>query len=393
MRTFSSGPLALALLLALAAAGCDSGGDTPGGTATADGTVTNSFGLPLQGAEVTMTPAASGERSAAGRASLTAVSCTTTTNASGQFSCPGLPAGSYTVTITVPGYGAQTFNATVSGDGSVTLSIPPVTGQGTINATLINALTGAALAGASVECRRQLPDGTYGPVEFTATASPTGQISLTGVFTGEAQCTATAGGLTIPLQISVTPTTTGTVAATPPPPAGQYRVVLTWGETPSDLDSHLTGPDDSGSRFHVYYANRSFGDNNLDTDDTSAFGPETVTIVPGNAAGTYRYSVFNYSDQSGGGAAGIHTGAAKVRLYNSSGLLATFEAPAPSADNGGLDANTWRVFEITIGNGSPLIAGSTPGGIGYRRASGSGDVGTFLTGGPAPTVEKARVAL
>ena len=72
---------------------------------------------------------------------------------------------------------------------------------------------------------------------------------------------------------------------------GLLQIVLTWGETPRDLDSHLLGPaDENGDDyFHVYYRDKNAysedGDviANLDLDDTSSYGPETTTIY--NLAG------------------------------------------------------------------------------------------------------------
>ena len=63
----------------------------------------------------------------------------------------------------------------------------------------------------------------------------------------------------------------------------EYRIVLTWSSTPSDLDSHLSGPLSTGERFHVYYSDMSAFDNGqtvatLDLDDTSSYGPETITL-------------------------------------------------------------------------------------------------------------------
>ena len=57
----------------------------------------------------------------------------------------------------------------------------------------------------------------------------------------------------------------------------KFRIVLTWGESPSDLDSHLTIPS-YDKRSHVYYGLRNFGvlTNMLDRDDASSFGPETI---------------------------------------------------------------------------------------------------------------------
>jgi hypothetical protein len=130
------------------------------------------------------------------------------------------------------------------------------------------------------------------------------------------------------------------------PPAGSYRIVLTWGETPSDLDSHLTGPDGASGRFHVYFGSSNpvtFA--NLDRDDTSSFGPETVTVEPLHN-GIYRYSVHNYSQRNNLADApgGIFRSPARVQVYSSQGLINTFTAPQPPA---GTQANTWRVFEMT----------------------------------------------
>jgi hypothetical protein len=78
------------------------------------------------------------------------------------------------------------------------------------------------------------------------------------------------------------------------------RIVLTWGLNPSDLDSHLTGPAIGGDRFHVYFVNRTYSEGGvtyaeLDVDDVSSFGPETISIYE-QIAGTYRYSVHDYTN-------------------------------------------------------------------------------------------------
>jgi hypothetical protein len=95
------------------------------------------------------------------------------------------------------------------------------------------------------------------------------------------------------------------VSLTISPPV--FQASLTWGESPDDLDAHLTGPcdpDDGGcsDRFHVYFANEGTLDSPpwayLDTDDVSSFGPEIMSIskcIPG----TYRYSVNNSTELPG----------------------------------------------------------------------------------------------
>lgn len=63
----------------------------------------------------------------------------------------------------------------------------------------------------------------------------------------------------------------------------EIRVVLTWGASPRDLDSHMTGPASDGDRFHVFYSHKKYTENGikkvgLDVDDTTSYGPETITI-------------------------------------------------------------------------------------------------------------------
>ena len=370
--------LFLCLVFAVVAAGCD----TTGTGSNATGTVTNTFSRPVQGATVVMSDGAT-------------AACTATTNADGEFECD-VPAGAYTVTVTASGYGPATASVTV-GEGGGTVVIPALVGLGSISATLVNGLTGAPIPNAAVECRRQIDNATTSGVEFTATSDAAALLAVTGVFTGNARCTAAADGTTIPLNITIGTTTTGTVVATPPPAAGSFRVVLTWGENPSDLDSHLTGPITGGSdRFHVYYSDDAYEGHNLDVDDVSSFGPETITIVPAGVNGMYRYSVHNYSEQGSDGASnpteGIAASGAEVRLYDANGLIRTYTPPPATAANGGDDADTWRVFELTVNGSNVSIAGAEPNGMGYFQATGSGDVTVFLTGGPAPTTDK-RLAL
>lgn len=158
------------------------------------------------------------------------------------------------------------------------------------------------------------------------------------------------------------------------PPAGSYRIVLSWDEQPSDLDSHLSGPDGDGGRFHVYYANRSFGEiADLDRDDVTSFGPETITVAL-EEDGMYRYSVHNYSNQGSNGSQGIageieNSIRARVQVYSDQGLVREYRAPAST------EGNTWRVFEMNVANGTAQINDVNT----YVTASSSGDTDIFRT--------------
>ena len=348
----------LALLVVLPLAACDSGDAGSDDAVAVTATLVNRFERPLQGGTVTVVPrGASAVPSGAAGLRPDPV-CTATTGPAGQFTC-ALPPGGYDVTVDVPGYSTDTFPITVNADGTVTLNLPPLTGQGNIDAQFVDAVSGAILTFAHVECRRQLPDGSYTEWEFEAETDAQGTITLEGVFLGQAECLVQAGASQIPVVLTITPTTDGTIPVTPPPPAGAYRVVLRWGASPSDLDAHLTGPDSTGAaeRFHVYYGSRTYGPTNLDRDDTSSYGPETVTFFP-TTDGVYRYTVHNYTLRgSTEGGQSIHDSPTTVELYAEDGLFRTYTAPPPTAQNDGTVANAWRVFELTKAGQSLTITG------------------------------------
>jgi hypothetical protein len=149
-----------------------------------------------------------------------------------------------------------------------------------------------------------------------------------------------------------------------------YRIILTWGVDPNDLDAHITGPDGLGGRFHVCYWNKFSPDSsvNLELDDAWQYGPETVVISEFNN-GTYRYSVHNYTDQSANGGNGIYNSPAKVEIYDSEKLIEQYIAPAFDS----LSGNTWKVFEINVSQGVPTI---NPLNY-YQFAADDADIGVF----------------
>jgi hypothetical protein len=128
---------------------------------------------------------------------------------------------------------------------------------------------------------------------------------------------------------------------------GDFRVTLSWGENPRDLDSHLTGPNvaNSDDRFHVYYGSRSDGDvAELDVDDTSSYGPETITVTSEEGTdalreGLYRYSVHHYS-----GSETISSSNAVVNVTLPDGSVRTFTPPS----NAIASKDVWTVFELSV---------------------------------------------
>lgn len=125
----------------------------------------------------------------------------------------------------------------------------------------------------------------------------------------------------------------------------EVRIILTWGDSPSDLDSHLFTPYDSSSgdsTYHIWYGNQIDANNNtLDVDDTTSYGPETMTINHLDN-GLYKYYVADYSNCSGGNHTSVDMSysSAMVSVYDKSGLVQTFYVP------NNCQGVIWEVFEI-----------------------------------------------
>jgi hypothetical protein len=224
-----------------------------------------------------------------------------------------------------------------------------------ITGYIINSQTGLGLANTTLYFTTNLSATDYADAEYTTTTNSDGSFTITVVAGNYIMFVVSDGffvrivtGLSAVTDIT---TTIDAVTLVDAPTAGSYRIVLTWGTTPYDLDSHLTGPDENSSRFHMYYSNKNPNNNvSLDVDDTDSFGPETTTIS-GFYDGTYRFSVHNYSDRySASSGSGIVSSPARVELYSSTGLLNTFNPPTFTGNG-----DTWRVFEMVVNGNNATV--------------------------------------
>ena len=143
----------------------------------------------------------------------------------------------------------------------------------------------------------------------------------------------------------LSPTSTSEVTST------EFRIVLTWGETPRDLDSHLVGLDDTNSVFHIAYYNKVERDTDgnviasLDVDDVSSYGPETVTIVNARTDATYYYSVKDYTNYYyNASSTQMSASGANVKVYQGSALVKEYNVPLNQA------GTIWNVFKIENGS-------------------------------------------
>jgi hypothetical protein len=124
---------------------------------------------------------------------------------------------------------------------------------------------------------------------------------------------------------------------------GELQIVLIWGETPTDLDSHLWLPLEMP--YHIAFFEQGNKDDcpfaELDVDDVTSFGPETVTISQRVASGIYRYAIHYFSltpamTQSG----------ARVQVFDASGLVVTYDIPTEG------EGVWWNVFEMDSATGA-----------------------------------------
>lgn len=103
-----------------------------------------------------------------------------------------------------------------------------------------------------------------------------------------------------------------------------FRVVLNWGKQPHDLDLHAVYEDS-----HVYFSNKKGADSFLDVDDTTSYGPETITINKRHAGAKYVFAIHNYSANGKYGTTTLSAASqAKVFLYVGESLIKSYYVPA-----------------------------------------------------------------
>lgn len=372
-------PLSILILAAVVlVAGCDSTDSMDEGV-TVEGELVNATDRPVRSATV----------------SLSGSNQTTTTDEDGVFVLTDVDPGTYTLTFDGSGYATTTTTVNV---GEQDVALDPVTlrgnavitgqvvdaqtGNGTSGATVIFVRTGDAVSNAA-NARANADVGDDEIADLVVETTDNGTYSISDAPTGTFNLVIRRDGYAEDRVENVV-VEEGDNIIDPRPISeeleeGELRIVLSWGESPRDLDSHLTGPLADGSRFHVAFFNRTpEGSNaNLDRDDTTSFGPETITVTA-LRDGMYRYSVHNYTNQSENGAVGIHESPAEVRFYNEDGLVDVYSPP--EAEEG--DGNTWRVFEFTVDSGTVTLDDANGATLGYHQAGSSSDTDTFARTAP-----------
>ena len=286
----------------------------------------------------------------------------TTTDNTGAYTLI-MPEGSYTIVAEMNGYTTQTADVTITSSRPTIQNFSLATGSsgfGTVSGHVTASQSGESLEGVAV---------SVGGTEITTVTDSNGDYTLSDVPAGLQEITAEIEGyysLTNDVVLTADGLATSNFSLSPviSSGTGKMRMVLTWGEAPSDLDSHLMTPEIDGDTYHVYFGSR--GDSlsapyaRLDVDDTSGFGPETITIYD-MMDGTYQYYIYNWS-----GTPDIAGCGAQVQMYDETGLIQTLTVPATG------EGRYWYICDI---NG-------TTGGVSVVNEIRT-DQPSFVPGAPA----------
>lgn len=290
---------------------------------------------------------------------LTTPMTTIKTDESGKFSF-NVSKGNYTLVISADGYRTLTSNQTVGDDEikyteHILLMDNNQSGFGSAGGIVSNALDGKGLSNVTIKLRSNWNNASGEYYDFRTTTNSSGRYTIedvpVGYYTVEASLNGYVTGYTNIIVLSDAERTDFDFTITPTLNEDEIRIVLTWGSSPSDLDSHLIGRTPSDGTFNVYYSDKVYRYDgvemaNLDVDDTSSYGPETITILE-NIYGTYTYAVHNYSNRSSSNSTALSFSGAVVRVFVGSVQVAEYNVPTDQV------GTYWTVFEIA-GNGRIL---------------------------------------
>jgi hypothetical protein len=272
----------------------------------------------------------------------------TSTGADGMYSalCRG---GDYTQTLEAEGYISAQRTFTVYRNEitymPALIMIPSSGGEGYVSGRIIDALTGwgvpyaeIALYNAQLGSFDTFTADSQGDFEFALPAGYySADVSAEG-YTGATGMLSAFGGQSLYNQ---------NLTLTPYLNEGEARAVLTWGQYPMDLDSHLIGPRADGNRFHIYFENKTEYENgtrmaDLDLDDINSYGPETTSIYVATP-GVYSFVVHDYTNGGVSYSTALANSGATVRVYVGGSQIREFSVPP------GLIGDTWYVFDLVDG--------------------------------------------
>ncbi|MDL5028942.1 tandem-95 repeat protein [Vibrio sp. TMPB1044] len=261
------------------------------------------------------------------------------------------PIVSADVAITIEEDGSYTITqeellqfATDIEDDDMTAIIGEQGDETTVTGTVLDAETGSPVVGADVTMTDNAGHS------YTTVTDQSGNYSVSGPVVDQGTVTIEQeGSITSSFLIPAGEDTNGGVTAISEVlEETDMRIVVTWGESPRDMDNHLWLYDtENGNELdHIYYRDMShdLGEGNVvqqDVDDTNGGGPETITI-PNYQDADMHYSVHNYTSRSWD-VDGVED--VQVQVFVGDTLVETFSpdlSDNPSGDH-------WHVFDIVNG--------------------------------------------
>jgi hypothetical protein len=320
-----------------------------------------------------------------------------TTEDNGSYSKTVLSSGNYTLTYSKSGYLEMSQPAELKTDNE-TLTVATVkqfpdtcSSTGTISGALKDAVSDTPVSDVSLSVRSGLST-TSGTIIKTATTDSSGDYSISSMSAGWYTIQFSKSGFIADKFDVYSCGSVGNQDASISTSlaSGAMRIILHWGASSGlgVVDSHLTGPDNTSGRFHIYWPNgkRKFfyykndytcsgctasqkSDNvTLDQDDTSAPGTETITIPTDSwRSGTYRYSAHYYGPTTDGQSSGFANSTlfaesgATVKVYYGDTEPRTYNVPNSAG-------TLWTVFTIdgssnvvTTVNSMSAVAGTDAG--------------------------------
>lgn len=305
-----------------------------GDQGTLSGTVSDTEGKQIAGAEVSVYNSGG------------SLMKTVTTDRNGGFSTL-LEEGEYRIKIDAEGYISRDSSEEI--EEKITTPVNAVLvreGRGAVSGTVVSATSAMVLEGVELNVRSGI-NAEFGEVLEISVTDREGKYYIeldAGYYTVEMrQEGCVTGYVNVMVDGGKTTVANGSLSAVMD--SSTYRVVLTWGEKPSDLDSYLIGRTAEGKDFRIFFMDRNAAKEDgteigcLDVDSTKGYGPETTTFTV-ETEGSYFFYVGQFSSTGSLPASG-----ASVKVYNGERLIAEYDVD-PSAPE---EHRYWSIFRIENG--------------------------------------------
>ncbi|HPS30819.1 MAG TPA: hypothetical protein PLZ43_11225 [bacterium] len=121
---------------------------------------------------------------------------------------------------------------------------------------------------------------------------------------------------------------------------GKLRIIIDWDKKPDDLDAHFI----KKNLYHISYRDmKSYEDQVLlDKDERNGFGPETITVLKLDEAGSYAYFIYDYTNREKKNSDALGKSRAHVTVYNNSRIIYNYYIKEGKG-------TMWEVFSIENG--------------------------------------------